>query len=116
MDIQPIRTDADHARALARIDALWGPNPTGAVADELDVLITLVDAYEARHHPLAPADPVAAIAFRVEQMGLTRKDLEPMLGSRARVSEVLAHKRPLTLGMIRRLREGLGISADALVV
>lgn len=115
MDIRPIRDDTDHAQALARIDALWSANPSGAAADELDVLVTLVDAYEARHHAIGQADPVEAIAFRIEQMGLTRKDLEPLLGTRSRVSEVLSHKRPLTLPMIRRLRKTLGISADALV-
>jgi HTH-type transcriptional regulator/antitoxin HigA len=83
--------------------------------DELDVLVTLVCAYEEKHFPMDPPDPLMAIQFRMEQQGLTRKDLEPMIGSRARVSEVLTGKRRLTLPMIRRVRDGLGISADVLV-
>jgi HTH-type transcriptional regulator / antitoxin HigA len=83
--------------------------------DELDVLATLVDAWEARNHPIDPPDPLMAIQFRMEQQGLTRSDLEPMIGSRARVSEVLTGKRKLTIEMIRRIRAGLGISADLLI-
>jgi HTH-type transcriptional regulator/antitoxin HigA len=83
--------------------------------DELDVLATLVDAYETRHHAIDAPDPITAIHFRMEQQGLTRKDLEPMIGSRARVSEVLTGKRSLTLEMVRRVRSGLGISADLLI-
>ena len=113
--IRPIRTDEDHARALGRIEELWGAAEGSPEADELEVLVTLVDAYEARHHPIDPPDPVAAILFRMEQQGLTRADLEPCIGSRGRVSEVLNRKRPLTLRMIRRLRDTLGISADVLV-
>lgn len=115
MSIQPIHTDADHAAALARIDALWGARDATAAADELEILVTLVADYEARHHPILPPDPLDAIRFRMDQLGLTRKDLEPMVGSRARVSEVLAGKRPLTLAMIRRLRKGLGLPADVLI-
>ncbi len=89
----------------------WG-SPEG---DELDVLTTLVDAYETKHFPMSPPDPITAIEFRMEQQGLKRKDLEPMIGSRARVSEVMTGKRPLTLEMIRRLSAGLGISADVLI-
>ena len=115
MSIQPIHTDTDHATALARIDALWGADDGTAAADELEILVTLVAEYEARHHPILPPDPIEAIRFRMDQLGLTRKDLEPMVGSRARVSEVLAGKRPLTLAMIRRLRKGLGVPADVLI-
>ncbi|MFZ4580807.1 MAG: helix-turn-helix domain-containing protein [Myxococcota bacterium] len=115
MDIHPIHDDADHAHALVRIDALWGALPDTPEAEELEVLVTLVDAYEARHHAPGPPDPIEAIRFRMEQLGLTRKDLEPLLGSRARVSEVLSRKRPLTLAMIHRLRQGLGLSADVLL-
>lgn len=111
----PLHNDADHARAVARIAELWGAEDGSAAADELEVFVTLVDAYENQHHGIALPDPVEAIRFRMEQLGLTRKELEPLLGSRARVSEVLARKRPLTLAMIRRLRAALGISADALV-
>ena len=83
--------------------------------DELDVLATLVVAYEEKHFPIDPPEPITAIEFRMEQQGLTRKDLEPMIGSRARVSEVMTGKRPLTLGMIRRLSAGLRISANVLI-
>ncbi|MBM4346478.1 MAG: helix-turn-helix domain-containing protein [Deltaproteobacteria bacterium] len=115
MPIVPIRTELDHARAVARIEALWGAEPGTAAADELDVLVTLVDAWEAQQQPIAAPDPVEAIRFRMDQMGLQRRDLAPILGGRSRVSEVLAGKRPLSLAMIRRLRAALGISADALV-
>ena len=115
IQVRPIRTEEDHKKAVARIselmDATWG-SPEG---DELDVLATLVDAYEREHFPMNLPDPITAIEFRMEQQGLTRKDLEPMIGSRARVSEVMTGKRPLTLGMVRRVRTGLGISADVLI-
>ena len=113
--IRPIRTDGDHARTLRRIGALWGASAGSPEAEELEVLVTLVDVYEARHHAIDPPDPVEAILFRMEQQGLVRADLEPCIGSRARVSEVLGRKRPLTLRMIRKLRDTLGISADVLV-
>jgi len=115
MQIRPIRTEKDHDEALARIDELMSAKLGTAEGDELDVLVTLVDAYEEKHFPMDAPDPVTAIQFRMEQQGLTRKDLEPMIGSRARVSEVLSRKRGLTLAMIRRVRTGLGISADLLV-
>lgn len=115
MNIQPIHNDAAHAAALARIDALWGADSGTPAADELEILVALVADYEQRHHAILPPDPVHAIEFRMEQLGLTRRDLEPMVGSRARVSEVLSRKRPLTLAMIRRLRAGLGLSADVLI-
>jgi len=103
MKIQPIRTDADHAAALRRIDRLMDAAAGTPEADELDVLATLVEAYEDRHFPVADPDPLVAIQFRMEQLGLTRKDLEPLLGSRGRVSEVLNGRRALSLQMIRRL-------------
>lgn len=115
MAIFPIRTKSDHARAVARIAELIGAKPGTPEGDELDVLATLADAYEARHDALDTPDPVSAILFRMEQQQLTRKDLEPMIGSRARVSEVLSAKRNLTLRMVRQLRSGLGISADLLI-
>jgi len=115
MQIRPIRTESDHDAALARIDDLMSAKLGTPEGDELDVLVTLVDAYESKHFPMDPPDPLMAIQFRMEQQGLTRKDLEPMIGSRARVSEVLTGKRRLTLPMIRRVRDGLGISADVLV-
>ena len=115
MQIRPIRTDADHAAALRRIDELMYAEPGTPEADELDVLATLVEAYEDRHFPIADPDPLAAIQFRMEQLGLTRKDLEPLLGSRGRVSEVLNGRRALSLQMIRRLNRELGIPLESLV-
>jgi HTH-type transcriptional regulator/antitoxin HigA len=115
MVIRPVRTEHDHDKAIARIEVLMGAKPESAEGDELDVLLTLVDAYETKHFPMDAPDPVVAIEFMMEQQGLTRKDLEPMIGSRARVSEVMNRKRGLTLPMIRRVRAGLGISADLLV-
>jgi HTH-type transcriptional regulator/antitoxin HigA len=113
--IYPIRTDRDHERAVARISELMSATPGTPEGDELDVLAVLVDAYETKHHPMDAPDPVTAIQFRMEQQGLTRRDLEPLIGSRARVSEVLTRKRNLTLEMIRRVKCGLGISADLLI-
>jgi HTH-type transcriptional regulator/antitoxin HigA len=115
MLIQPVRTEADHDAAVARITQLMGAEPGTAAGDELDILATLVDAYETRHFPIATPDPVTIIRFQMEQQALTRKDLEPMIGSRARVSEVLNGKRALTLPMIRRLHAGLHIPIDLLV-
>ena len=115
MRIQPVRTEAEHDAAVARITQLMGAEPGTAAGDELDVLATLVDSYETKHFPIATPDPVTIIKFQMEQQGLTRKDLEPMIGSRARVSEVLTGKRALTLPMIRRLHAGLYIPVDLLV-
>lgn len=115
IQIRPIRTEQDHDEALARIDELMSAKAGTPEGDELDVLATLVDAYESKHFPMDAPDPVTAIQFRMEQQGLTRKDLEPLIGSRARVSEVMTGKRGLTLAMVRRVRAGLGISADLLV-
>ncbi len=115
IQIQPIKTRRDHIAAIKRIEKLMGAKPGSIEGDELDMLATLVDAYEEKHFPMDAPDPVTAIQFRMEQQGLTRRDLEPMIGSRARVSEVMTGKRPLTLAMVRRVRDGLGISADLLV-
>ena len=115
IQIQPIKTKRHHVAAIKRIEELMGARPGSEEGDELDILATLVDAYETKHFPIDAPDPVTAIQFRMEQQGLTRKDLEPMIGSRARVSEVMTRKRPLTLAMVRRVRDGLGISADLLV-
>ena len=114
-EIKPIRSDADHEQAMAEIARLWGAPVGSADGDKLDVLVTLVDAYEARRYPIDPPDPVAAIEFRMEQQGLTRADLEARLGRRSRILDVLDRKRSLTLGLIRRLRDELGISADVLI-
>lgn len=115
MQIQPIRTDADHAAALRRIDSLMDAADGTPEADELDVLATLVEAYEDRNFPVADPDPLVAIQFRMEQLGLTRRDLEPLLGSRGRVSEVLNGRRALSLQMIRRLHRELDIPLESLV-
>jgi len=115
MQIHPIRTEADHDSAVARIADLIGARPDTAEGEELDILATLVDSYEAKHHAIDAPDPIAAIQFRMEQQGLTRKNLEPLIGSRARVSEIMTRRRSLTLAMIRRVRNELGISADVLI-
>lgn len=115
MEIAPIKTEADYDAALAEIAGLMEAAADTPEGDRLDVLVTLVEAFEARHYAIDPPDAIAAIRFRMEQQGLSRRDLEPYIGSRARVSEVLNGKRPLTLGMIRRLHEGLGIPAEVLI-
>lgn len=115
IQVRPIRTEQDHEAAVQRIEELISAKPGTPEGDELDVLATLVDAWEAINHPVDAPDPVAAIEFRMEQQGLTRSDLEPMIGSRARVSEILTGKRKLTIEMIRRVRSDLGISADLLI-
>jgi HTH-type transcriptional regulator/antitoxin HigA len=94
---------------------LWGAKSGTPKGDRLDVLATLIDAYEARHYPMDPPDPIEAIQFRMEQLGLTRKDLEPLIGTRARVAEVMNRKRSLSIDMIRSLHQHLGISADVLI-
>jgi len=115
MDIKPIRTETDYDETLKEIDKLWGAEMGTPEGDKLDVLITLVEAYEETHYPIPAPDPIEAILHHMESQGLTRHDLEPYIGSRARVSELLNRKRPLSLPMIRRLQKGLGISADVLV-
>jgi len=115
IQVRPIRDEQDHEAAVARIAELMNAAPGSGEGEELDVLSTLVDAYEAKHHAIDAPNPIAAIQFRMEQQGLTRKDLEPMIGSRARVSEVLNGRRKLTLEMVRRLKFGLGIPADLLI-
>ncbi len=115
MDIKPIKTDADYEAALAEIDRLWGAEYGSPQGEKLDILATLVEAYEEKHYPIPPPDPIEAILHYMESQALTQRDLEPYIGSRARVSEILNRKRPLSLRMIRKLHEGLGISADILV-
>jgi HTH-type transcriptional regulator / antitoxin HigA len=115
VEIKPIRNEADYEAALAEIERLWG-GPSGTPeGDRLDVLATLTEAYEAEHHPIDPPDPIEAIKFRMEQQGLTRKDLEGILGSRTRIAEVLNRRRGLSINMIRRLHDKLGISAEVLI-
>ncbi|MGB5408930.1 MAG: transcriptional regulator [Thiogranum sp.] len=115
MDIRPIKSTQDYERALARVDELMDAEPDTPEGDELDVLVTLVESYENKHFPIESPDPVEAILFRMEEMDLMRKDLEPYIGSRHRVSEVLNRKRELSLNMIRRLHEGLGIPLENLI-
>jgi HTH-type transcriptional regulator / antitoxin HigA len=114
-DMKPIRTEADYEAALEQVAALWGSASNTPEGDRLDVLATLIDVYEAKHHPLDPPDPVEAIKFRMEQQGMTRKDLEDIIGTRTRIAEVLNRKRSLSIGMIRRLHDQLGISAEILI-
>ena len=115
MDIRPIRNADDHVRALKRIEALMSAEYGTPEGDELDVLSTLVEAYERESFPIDAPDPIDAIQFRMEQMGLERKDLEPFLGSRARVSEILNRRRGLSLAMIRSLHQNLDIPLEALI-
>ncbi len=117
MKIKPIRTPEDHAQALQEISKLMEADPAIGTpkADRLDVLVTLVQAYEVQHFPMDLPDPVEAIKFRMEQQGLKPKDLEPMIGKSNRVYEVLNHKRGLTIGMIRKLHLQLGIPAQSLI-
>ena len=115
VEVNPIRSEADFEAALAEIGGLWGAKAGTQEGDRLDVLATLIDAYENEHHPIDPQDPIEAIKSRMEQQGLTRRDLEAILGTRARVAEVLNRKRDLSNGMIRRLHDRLGISAEVLI-
>jgi HTH-type transcriptional regulator / antitoxin HigA len=115
MDIKPIKSDADYRVALEEIENLMTAAPDTCEGEKLDVLMTLVEAYEAKHYPLDLPDPVEAIKFEMEQKGLTVKDLEPMIGKSNRVYEILNHKRSLTLKMIWRLNQELGIPAESLI-
>jgi HTH-type transcriptional regulator/antitoxin HigA len=114
-ELKPIRTKADYKKAIAEVERLWGTKSGTPEGDRLDVLATLIDAYEAKHYPMDPPDPIEAIRFRMEQQGLSRKDLEPLIGTRTRVAEVLNRKRSLSIAMIRRLHDRLGISAEVLI-
>ena len=115
MNIRPIKTKSDYEKTLRRIEALISAKADTDQGDELDVLATLVDVYEQDHFPVGAADPVEAILFRMDQQGLDRKDLEPYIGSRHRVSDILNRRRNLSLGMIRRLHQGLGIPLEILI-
>lgn len=117
MDIRPIRTKADHKAALRTIEELMEANPAvgSPEGDMLEVLLTLVDAYESKRFPIAPPDPIEAIRFRMDQMGLSPKDLVPAIGRVNRVYEVLSGKRELTLAMIRRLHKDFHIPAESLI-
>src|SRR5580658_7096196 len=114
-ELKPIRTKADYEKALSEVERLWGAKSGTREGDRLDVLATLIDAYEAERYPMDPPDPIEAIKFRMEQQGLTRRDLEELIGTRTRIAEILNRKRGLSIGMIRRLHEHLGISAEVLI-
>lgn len=117
MLIRPIRTEDDYRAAMREISAFFDnePEPTTPEGERFEILVTLAEAYEAKHFPVDLPDPVEAIEFRMEQAGLTAKDLEPMIGRSSRVYEILNRKRPLTLKMIRKLHDGLGIPAESLI-
>ena len=117
MNIKPIRTEADYKTALKEVAALMESDPALGTpdGDRLDVLVTLIQAFEARHYAIDLPDPIEAIKFRMEQQDLKPKDLEPMIGRSNRVYEILNRKRPLTMSMVRKLHTGLGISAECLI-
>ncbi len=115
MDVAPIRTKRDHRRTLKEVEALMDAKRGTPEGDRLDVLVTLVEAWEAKHYPIDLPDPVAAIKYHMEQQGLAPKDLVPYIGNRNRVYEVLNRKRPLTRKMVWRLHSGLGIPAESLI-
>jgi HTH-type transcriptional regulator/antitoxin HigA len=115
MDIRPVRTESDYEAALAEIDRLMEAQPDTLEGERLDVLVTLVEAYEARHHPIDAPDPITALLHFMEQRGLTRSELVPLLGSRSRVSEILNRRRRLTLEMAWRLHRELGIPAEVVI-
>ncbi|NKB47393.1 MAG: transcriptional regulator [Legionellales bacterium] len=113
--IKPIRDEQSYTQALARIEALWGAKDYTDEGDELDILLTLVEAYEQKHYPMPPSDPVNSILFTMDRLHLSRKDLEPFMGTKSRVSEILNRKRPLTLSQIVRLHHGLNIPYESLI-
>lgn len=115
MNIRPIKTAADYEWGVSRINELMDAEPDSKEEIELDILSTLLDQYESKNFPIEAPDPIEAIIFRMEQRGLERKDLEPIFGTRARTSEILNRKRPLSLKMIRRLNRELDIPLDALI-
>lgn len=113
--LKPIRTGADHAAALAELEQLWGAPAGSPEGDRLEVLSILIEAYEAQHFARNHPDPIDAILFRMNALGLKRKDLEPMIGTRGRVAEILNRRRPLSIEMIRKLHEALEIPAEVLI-
>jgi len=115
MTIKPIRNDDDLKATFKRLEVVYQALPGTAEFDEMEVLVALIESYENRHYPIAPPEPIDAIRFRMEQQGLTAKDLEPFIGSSGRVSEVLSKKRKLSLGMIKRLHDGLRIPYESLM-
>jgi len=115
MDIKLIKTEADYQAALEEIERLFDAEPDTPESDRLEILTTLVEAYEEKHYPIPLPDPIEAIEYYMESRGLSRRDLEPYIGNRGRVSEILNRKRPLSIEMIRRLYAELGISAEVLI-
>ena len=115
MNIESIWSDEDLRAAFKRLEIVYQAQEGSAEADEMEILVTLIEAYENKHYPINSADPIEAIKFRMEQQGLTQKDLEPFIGSSGRVSEVLNHKRGLSLPMVKRLHEGLNIPYESLL-
>jgi HTH-type transcriptional regulator/antitoxin HigA len=115
MEIKPIKTEQDYNMSIKRIEELWGAKRDTPEGDELDLLCTLVESYEMKHYPIAPPDPIDAIKFRMEQMGMTNADMVKYLGSQSRVSEILNGKRKLTLKMVKSLYKGLNIPAEILL-
>lgn len=113
--VKPIHNDDDLALAFERIEVLWGAEPGTLAGDELDLLVMMVERYEEAHYPMPPSDPVASIKFMMEQKGLTQKDIIPLIGSASKTSEVLNHKRPLSINMVKRLHSGLNIPYDCLL-
>ena len=115
MEIKPIKSEEEYEAALAEIDTLLDAEEGSPEEERLELLSILVEAYEDIHYPIDPPDPIEAIKFHMEQNSLTRKDLEPYIGSRQRIADVLNRKRPLSLNMIRKLNKGLGIPAEILI-
>lgn len=115
MEIRPIKNELDYQIALNEVEGLMDAQPNTPAGDRLDVLTTLIEAFEAKHYPIEGPDPIEAILHRMEALGIDRKDLEKMIGTRARVSEVLNRKRPLTINMIRHISEKMHISANILI-
>lgn len=115
MNICPVKSEADYNRALSEIKRLWGAKKNTKEGNKLDILLVLVEDYERKHHPIDLPDPIEAIKFRMEQMNLTRKDLEPYIGKRGRVSEILNHQRNLSMNMIRKLHVNLNIPLESLI-
>lgn len=114
-ELKPIHSHDAHEKAIGEVARLWGAKSGTREGDRLDILATLIDAYEAENFPMDPPDPIDAIKFRMERQGLSRKDLEPLIGSRTRVADVLNRKRGLSIAMIRRLHQELGIAAEVLI-
>lgn len=115
MNVHPIKTESDYESSLSEVEQLWGAEEGTEKGDILDILLVLIEDYENKHHPIDPPDPIEAIKFRMEQMNLSRKELESIIGSRGRVSEVLNRRRGLSLSMIRSLHSNLHIPLESLI-